>query len=44
MTNILNFEALLNNAYFFSQDAKKDFFVYVSLKGIKAEKTRIANL
>lgn len=39
MTNILNFEALLNNAYFFSQDAKKDFFVYISLKGIKAEKT-----
>jgi Ca-activated chloride channel family protein len=39
MTNILSFEALLNNTYFFSQDAKKDFFVYISLKGIKAEKT-----
>ncbi len=42
MENILHFEALLNNTYFFSQNAqnaKKDFFVYISLKGIKAEKT-----
>lgn len=39
MSKILNFEASLHNAYFFSQNSHKDFYVYVSLKGIKAEKT-----
>lgn len=36
MSNIIHFEALSNNNYYFSQNPTKEFYVYLSLKGGKA--------
>lgn len=36
MSNIIHFEALSNNNYYFSQNPTKEFYIYLSLKGGKA--------